>query len=376
MGTKLKVFILILLFTFHLSTYFFPTPVLAADACEGNTIQISYLPKTFSANPGAIELTFTINHPGTLATLQGKEVALKFGTGIFPWEVYYSQKVTISGNNFKLSVDNQTLKSSGSHSGALVWYPQGGNDSSEFCSNVNYTIANDPNQGGKCEIDRRLPTELPPNSSLTVKFLGMPEKDYKIWVKGPDGGGRNSQETKTDKDGQGVFNNLTITGSPGESVRLEVSQMPSGVFPCQFGPIQIKATAAPPGTPNPGPITPGDPGVPPVDPGTPASGAGDTCANSDPAKPTIKTAIGCVPTDPVELVNAILKFALAAGGGIALLLMIWGAVRIITSSGNAEALKNGQDQFRSAVIGLLFIIFTVTLLEIIGVNILNIPGFR
>jgi hypothetical protein len=48
---------------------------------------------------------------------------------------------------------------------------------------------------------------------------------------------------------------------------------------------------------------------------------------------------------------------------------------MITSGGNAETLKKGREQFVSAVIGLLFVIFAVLLMQIVGVDILGLPGF-
>ncbi len=89
----------------------------------------------------------------------------------------------------------------------------------------------------------------------------------------------------------------------------------------------------------------------------------------------VKTAIGCVPTQPKELVAGLIRVAAAAGGGIALLLMIFGAFKMITSAGNADSLKGGRDQFTAAIVGLLFITFSVLLLQFIGVDILNLPGF-
>lgn len=90
----------------------------------------------------------------------------------------------------------------------------------------------------------------------------------------------------------------------------------------------------------------------------------------------VLTAIGCIPTKPTALVQGILKFAVGAGGGIALLLMFYGAFQMITSSGNPDGVKKGHEQITSAVLGLLFIIFAVMLLKIIGVDILQIPGFK
>ncbi len=90
----------------------------------------------------------------------------------------------------------------------------------------------------------------------------------------------------------------------------------------------------------------------------------------------VKTAIGCFPTNPAGVIKAGVKIGVSAGGGIALLMMVFAAFRMITSAGNPETIKKGQEQFTSAVIGLLFIIFSVLLLEIIGVDILNLPGFN
>lgn len=89
----------------------------------------------------------------------------------------------------------------------------------------------------------------------------------------------------------------------------------------------------------------------------------------------IQTAIGCVPTDPVQFVKAVSQLATGVGGGIALLLMIAGVFRMMASAGNPDAVKAGSEQFTSALIGLLFIIFAVLLLKVIGVDILSLPGF-
>jgi len=87
------------------------------------------------------------------------------------------------------------------------------------------------------------------------------------------------------------------------------------------------------------------------------------------------TALGCIPTKPDKFVIWFLQKAIGLGGGIAFLLIIWGAFTIITSAGNPEKLNNGKEIIVSAVSGLLMIIFSVVLLKIIGVDILGIPGF-
>ena len=100
------------------------------------------------------------------------------------------------------------------------------------------------------------------------------------------------------------------------------------------------------------------------------SAKGEECEDK-----TLKTAIGCINTEPGKLVSGLVKVATAAGGAIALLLMILGSLKMILSGGSPDRLKEGREQFTSAVIGLLFIIFSVLLLQVIGVDILNIPGF-
>jgi len=90
----------------------------------------------------------------------------------------------------------------------------------------------------------------------------------------------------------------------------------------------------------------------------------------------IQTAIGCIPTDPSAFVGWVFKLGTFLGGGIAFLLMAWGTFLTMTSAGDPEKLKQGKDIIVSAVSGLLFIIFAVFLLRLIGVDILQIPGFQ
>ncbi len=107
---------------------------------------------------------------------------------------------------------------------------------------------------------------------------------------------------------------------------------------------------------------------------------GKECTNANSkcpdGQPGVNTALGCIPTQPKDLINGLFRFAASAGGGIALLLMIFGAFQMIASAGNPDTLKKGRDQFTSAVIGLLFVIFATLLLQIIGLDILGLPGFR
>lgn len=87
------------------------------------------------------------------------------------------------------------------------------------------------------------------------------------------------------------------------------------------------------------------------------------------------TAIGCITTDPNNLLGTILRLALGLAGGIAFLLILFGGLQIMTSAGNPEQLNAGRELVTSAIIGLILILFSIFLLQFIGYNIIGIPGF-
>ncbi|OGM15793.1 hypothetical protein A2V56_01065 [Candidatus Woesebacteria bacterium RBG_19FT_COMBO_42_9] len=91
----------------------------------------------------------------------------------------------------------------------------------------------------------------------------------------------------------------------------------------------------------------------------------------------INTAIGCIPIyDSTALFGFILKWAIGIGGGIAFILILVAGFQIITSQGDPQRLQAGKELLTSAIVGLLLIIFSVFILEVIGVDILGIPGFN
>ncbi|MFH1561362.1 MAG: hypothetical protein ABID04_02150 [Patescibacteria group bacterium] len=91
----------------------------------------------------------------------------------------------------------------------------------------------------------------------------------------------------------------------------------------------------------------------------------------------VNTAIGCVPVDtPNSFVVWLLPTLLGVVGGLAFLLMVYGAIKMMISAGNPQRLKEGQDTLTSAIVGLIFAIFSLFLLRLIGVDILKIPGLQ
>jgi len=90
----------------------------------------------------------------------------------------------------------------------------------------------------------------------------------------------------------------------------------------------------------------------------------------------VNTAIGCVQLTSISaLGNWVLTFAIGLGGGIAFLLTLYAGFMIMSSAGNPDRLKAGQELLTSAIAGVILIVFSVYLLRLLGVNIFRLPGF-
>lgn len=87
------------------------------------------------------------------------------------------------------------------------------------------------------------------------------------------------------------------------------------------------------------------------------------------------TALGDISTDPTGFIKKVFGILLSLVGGIALLLIIVSGYRLMASQGNPEKVQEAREQLTSAIVGLLFIIFSFSILQIIGIDILRIPGF-
>lgn len=89
----------------------------------------------------------------------------------------------------------------------------------------------------------------------------------------------------------------------------------------------------------------------------------------------VNTAVGCIPTESGQgIVTFILRIATGLGGGIALTLILYGVFIVTTSAGMPDKLKAGSEIITSAIIGLLFVLLSIFIVNLIGINILGIPG--
>jgi len=89
----------------------------------------------------------------------------------------------------------------------------------------------------------------------------------------------------------------------------------------------------------------------------------------------IWTAFGCIPTKLESIIGSIITIGLMSSGGIALLMILISGFLLSISQGNPEQVGKARDLLVSAVVGLLFVIFSTTILQFIGHDILRIPGF-
>lgn len=88
---------------------------------------------------------------------------------------------------------------------------------------------------------------------------------------------------------------------------------------------------------------------------------------------SINTAIGCIPVGNTNsFMGWILGWAVGVGGGIAFLLIVYASIMIMTSQGMPDRLKAGQELLTSAISGLIMLIFSVFILNFIGIDILGI----
>ena len=91
----------------------------------------------------------------------------------------------------------------------------------------------------------------------------------------------------------------------------------------------------------------------------------------------ISTAIGCLPVlgSSNEFLSSLLKWAVGVGSGIAFMLMLYAGFMIMTAQGNPDRLKAGQELLTSAIAGLILLVFSIFILNFIGIDILGLSKF-
>jgi hypothetical protein len=88
----------------------------------------------------------------------------------------------------------------------------------------------------------------------------------------------------------------------------------------------------------------------------------------------VNTALGCIPIDYYKFITWLLTYSFGIGGGVAFLLMVYGGFQVITAAGNVEKVKAGKQLILSSASGLVLIVFSILILRLIGIKLLQIPG--
>ncbi len=90
-------------------------------------------------------------------------------------------------------------------------------------------------------------------------------------------------------------------------------------------------------------------------------------------KEELNTAIGCIPIEnKASLISFLLRWGIGIAGGIAVIFILYSAFLLITSSGDPKKVQAGQELLTAAIAGLVFLIMSVFILRVIGIDILGI----
>lgn len=339
-----------------------------------------------SIEEGTKNPTFKITSPnGDLASSQKYDVYIYGAQQYFDCPVrtsncaFYQTNVSVTGGNIQISPSFSRGFSSGDTLTVAV-YRAGTTDTANTCNKM--TIKAIPagssgNGGSACtaKITSTTDAALPgsatgltftPNSDISLKVSipgGKTDDQRRIRVRSNDSKGAVLIEGDCSKIDNGqILRDLGSFSSGSYYVEVNNGCNIGGIGEAMacYGTFDISPTG--------GGIT----------------GAGDTvgpapiCANSsNNGCLGVKTGLSPDPigTDPASFAKSLFSIVLSIAGGIAVLLIIVSGYRLITSQGNPEKTQVAREQLTAAVIGLLFIIFSIFILQVIGHDILNIPGF-
>ncbi|MDH7475981.1 MAG: pilin [Microgenomates group bacterium] len=102
-----------------------------------------------------------------------------------------------------------------------------------------------------------------------------------------------------------------------------------------------------------------------------------------PAAGNYYTAIGCINTNlgdftqpyaAASLTKKLLDLIFGIAGGVAFLYLIYGAFLILTSQSNPERLEQGKSRVYGAIVGLIFVLFIVFIINFIVQQVLRLPS--
>jgi hypothetical protein len=97
----------------------------------------------------------------------------------------------------------------------------------------------------------------------------------------------------------------------------------------------------------------------------------DTCMGNG----GIWTSIGCISQDPKSLVGKLINIGVGILGGIFLLRVLAASFMLTGSQGDVKKTSEAKQMITEAIIGIIFVLFSVTILQFIGADVMKLPGF-
>ncbi len=90
----------------------------------------------------------------------------------------------------------------------------------------------------------------------------------------------------------------------------------------------------------------------------------------------IDTALGPISLDPIGFMVRIFSIVLSFAGVGAMILIVYAGYKLLLSRGNKETIQGARETITAAVLGLIFIVFSLVILSVIAGDLLKIPGFN
>jgi hypothetical protein len=96
---------------------------------------------------------------------------------------------------------------------------------------------------------------------------------------------------------------------------------------------------------------------------------------NDPSSGMLLTAIGCIPlSDQNAFITFVVRWFLGISGGISFVLIVYSGFLYMSSGGDKQKVGAAKELITATISGLVLIIFSVFILDLIGIRILRIPG--
>ncbi len=209
-------------------------------------------------------------------------------------------------------------------------------------------------QGVQCTCD---PNNQPESGKNGFTCTGIDNKQYQMWC------GDEDQQCLSDSKGNYVLSRQGMKPKDGQDTddfKKNMEGTTARNIRCESEKDRENTLA----------LTPG-----PTDPPPPLPPCANNSISTSGKCNNFFTALGEMGTNAPSFTRSIFAILLSFSGGLALLLIIRSGYTMMTSQGNPQKIQEGRDQLVAAIVGLVFLIFSFVLLQLIGYDLLRIPGF-